>query len=780
MLKRKVFYIGYLLIFSLTIFLTGCTGGENPRKQVLVMWATDDLDPVYRRWTPIVEDEFRRQGINAEVHCYFGTIATGYEKDKIEEVKKQVHALDSIGKRPDLILAYGNYCRWLVQINQDSIVSSIPAIAYGVNGSEYLPRMYNIIEKNGYDRRNMAVIEEHQNLKVNLDFAELVTGLCPEGSDKPWVYRNGGQQHRYISMLDPYIFWTDSISFAQFDQELAYLDTTKYYSDLHHVDEEYIQVNKAKRGVVCYSAWSLKQPERNKTVGHSTYVSTMWAFYRHRSPFFYIQAKHDNTSRCCSEGPNFDAYLTMTPEDFLVNDSCIGGFFTPFEVQISDAVKVGKRMLAGETAEQIGPMRHTPSYQLNWDVLRDKGLKVSQIPRNVTIYNTKLSETDPKLYYFLVVVIGLAVLAIIVFIAIFSKRSWYRTRRDSENIRKQAKDVLTSQKILHDAMATSGSITWQEKGEDYKLLNRLQTNNFYVDKLQKFMQQTNPGSYNMELQCGIDNQETHWYDLRMRVEIDRSGTARRQGVLVCIDRQKEDEARAVESHRLLLNAKAREGFIADMNHQIRTPLHAIVGFSQVLAKPGAKFKAEELKTFGDIISSNADTLRKTINDILLVTLMGNSTVSAHCKPCKLGELLQTSNWPQAMPVINRRHNELKLESAPAECTVSADPKMLATVIENLLINASLFSAEGQTITLGVTIPADNSGKVDIWVRDDGIGIPEEYKEAIFDRFMKVDSFKPGSGLGLYICKQFMEQMGGSIKVESMLGLGSTFTITLQQ
>ena len=105
-------------------------------------------------------------------------------------------------------------------------------------------------------------------------------------------------------------------------------------------------------------------------------------------------------------------------------------------------------------------------------------------------------------------------------------------------------------------------------------------------------------------------------------------------------------------------------------------------------------------------------------------------------------------------------------------------KLLTEVLENLIMNAARFSEDSTDITIGWNKCEEDGWTAEIWVKDQGIGIDPKYQELIFDRFFKVDSFTSGCGLGLYICKTFVELMGGEISVESKVGEGSVFRIKL--
>ena len=166
-----------------------------------------------------------------------------------------------------------------------------------------------------------------------------------------------------------------------------------------------------------------------------------------------------------------------------------------------------------------------------------------------------------------------------------------------------------------------------------------------------------------------------------------------------------------------------------------------------------------------------------IDDILQVTLMKNTHVNASCRKCSVKSLLNPKKWKAVHTEIQYRHNTLGIQSGGENLWVSADPAMVATVMDNLLLNASLFSSEGSHIEVGFR--ALEAGGAQLWVRDEGIGIQERYFPMLFDYFFKVNSFSRGCGLGLYISRTYMEKMGGSIQVESQPSKGSTFTLTFK-
>ena len=123
-------------------------------------------------------------------------------------------------------------------------------------------------------------------------------------------------------------------------------------------------------------------------------------------------------------------------------------------------------------------------------------------------------------------------------------------------------------------------------------------------------------------------------------------------------------------------------------------------------------------------------------------------------------------------------HKLVLKPGPAGLVVHADSKLLRDAIYQLLHNAVQFSEPGTNIIFGWDRSEDPSWAAEIWVADEGPGIAPQYQNLIFDRFFKVDSFTAGCGLGLYICKSYVELMGGQLSVESQSGEGSIFKIKL--
>ncbi len=225
----------------------------------------------------------------------------------------------------------------------------------------------------------------------------------------------------------------------------------------------------------------------------------------------------------------------------------------------------------------------------------------------------------------------------------------------------------------------------------------------------------------------------------------------------------EARIRAEESDRL------KSAFLANMSHEIRTPLNAIVGFAKLIGEVETE---EEKQQFIDIIDVNSELLLQLINDILDISKIEAGTLEFVHTDFELNEVMREKE--NVMRLKTDQNVELVFEQRYETCHVRTDRNRLSQLMINLLTNAAKFTHRG-SIRFGYELRA---GQLYFWVADTGCGIPAERKDAVFERFVKLNSFKQGTGLGLSICRTIVEHLGGNIGVESEEGKGSTFWFTL--
>lgn len=215
--------------------------------------------------------------------------------------------------------------------------------------------------------------------------------------------------------------------------------------------------------------------------------------------------------------------------------------------------------------------------------------------------------------------------------------------------------------------------------------------------------------------------------------------------------------------------RLKSAFLANMSHEIRTPLNAIVGFSSLLTETE---DMKDRKQYMAIVQENTELLLQLISDILDLSKMESGAFEFVKSDTDVN--LLCSEIIRSLRMKVPAGVELVFEKCLPECHVWADKNRLNQVISNFINNALKFTFSG-SITLGYYRQTD--GYLRFYVRDTGMGIPKNKIKKVFDRFVKLNSFVHGTGLGLSICKSLVEQMGGTIGVESEEGEGSCFWFT---
>ena len=215
--------------------------------------------------------------------------------------------------------------------------------------------------------------------------------------------------------------------------------------------------------------------------------------------------------------------------------------------------------------------------------------------------------------------------------------------------------------------------------------------------------------------------------------------------------------------------RLKSAFLANMSHELRTPLNAIVGFSSLLAETDSRSERQE---YIKIVQENNELLLQLISDILDLSKIEAGTFNFVYTNVDVNETCAEIIKSMSMKV--GKGIELIFEEPFPECYIYTDKNRFTQVISNFINNALKFTQQG-SITLGYEQVSHQ--KIKFYVRDTGMGIPEEKQKSVFERFVKLNTFVQGTGLGLSICKSIVSQMGGEIGVDSAEGIGSCFWFT---
>jgi PAS domain S-box-containing protein len=223
--------------------------------------------------------------------------------------------------------------------------------------------------------------------------------------------------------------------------------------------------------------------------------------------------------------------------------------------------------------------------------------------------------------------------------------------------------------------------------------------------------------------------------------------------------------------------RLKREFVAVVSHELRTPLTSVRGSLSLLANGALGELPDEAKEVVAIAERNTVRLMHLINDILDLERLEAGRMPMYVSLHPLKHVFDRSL--ESVRVVADQQ-EVAIEVVPTEARVLGDADRLVQVLVNLMSNAVKFSPKKSVVTV---CAKDEAGFVEVSVRDRGRGIPVSHQEAIFQRFQQVESSdgrqKGGSGLGLPICKAIVEQLGGTLKVTSAPGEGSTFTFRLR-
>ena len=269
--------------------------------------------------------------------------------------------------------------------------------------------------------------------------------------------------------------------------------------------------------------------------------------------------------------------------------------------------------------------------------------------------------------------------------------------------------------------------------------------------------------------------EAQWNWVRTNVVVNQyqpeNGVIELISVNYDITELKETEAKLIDAKEKAETAdRLKSAFLANMSHEIRTPLNAIVVFSSLLVQGE---NPEEREQYMAIVEENNELLLQLISDILDLSKIEAGTFDFVKQELDVNQLCE--DMVRTMKLKAKPGVEVVFDHRLPECIIVSDRNRLNQVIANFMNNAIKFTSTG-SIRLGYGQAETNLLR--FYVADTGIGIIQEKQAEIFDRFVKLNSFVHGTGLGLSISKSIVEQLGGTIGVESESGKGACFWFTL--
>lgn len=224
--------------------------------------------------------------------------------------------------------------------------------------------------------------------------------------------------------------------------------------------------------------------------------------------------------------------------------------------------------------------------------------------------------------------------------------------------------------------------------------------------------------------------------------------------------------------------RIRKDFVINVSHELRTPLASIQGYTETLLDGAIRDEENNIR-FLNIVRQNAERLGRLTADLLTISRIELKTQRFQFASYRLNELLGEC-VDTLVPVAQKKQVSIVLEPVDGKLEVFCDSESVHQIMSNLLDNAIKYTPEGGRITVSAAMAGED--RVEVRVRDTGIGIPRDDLGRLFERFYRVDKARSremgGTGLGLAIVKHLARALGGDVRVESELGEGSLFAFTL--
>ncbi len=369
---------------------------------------------------------------------------------------------------------------------------------------------------------------------------------------------------------------------------------------------------------------------------------------------------------------------------------------------------------------------------------------------------------------------------------------WWRSRlmRAQEAARNEIEDlkeeqgrtalqVQTQQEVLFDSML-EGLLLLDERGR-IQLANRALAELFGVTvdirgrtimealrlhELAALVSSLDTQKQVLGYELKLPGLKERW--LQINAAIILNGDGRRHGTVLVFH----------DLTRLKQLESARQEFVANVSHELRTPLSLIKGYVETLLD-GARDNPEVATKFLQTIDRNAERLKLLIEDLLIISELESGRVRLNLQSVALAPVIG-----KVLEDFKARANakDMSLVDQSPDLSVRADIDRLEQVLGNLVDNAVKYCPAKCTVTIGGR--AADGGQVEVFVQDDGPGIPPEALERLFERFYRVDKARSreqgGTGLGLAIVKHIVQSHGGRVWATSELGHGATFSFVLPQ
>ena len=774
MKKHKTCRCLSVLLVVVALITGSCSKVPNlkssgPRHSVVVIHSWDSIGEEKALFSECMEAAFREQKMDVEIHHLYANMVR--RPDEVFTVFDWIPMAEKIKRcHPEVILLNDDpIVEWVLTHHEDdSIFVNTPVVFAGVTAllRDSLARF-----------PLMTGFEDHIDLGRNIEM----------------MMRIGKTQNITIELDSGVI---DNRLRAQFKEELK--DSTRFVdnSDFHLKDLSDEHLRKHYPGLAIVNFVSAAYPHMNRGVNESDSIGkkTTGFFYQKARNLWQLQVKRDIYSNSFIDHtgrPQFTCIREQfnNPKELLF----LCGYFTGTETQVQDQVRYAVRIMKGEKPKSLPISFHTSDYYMDWNALQKvfPNTPYGVYGNTFRMVNAPYYLENPVQFS---IEIGLALLlvgTIIYFIVYFLLRwKWKGQMTLVQELQYEEK--------VHDLMFSNAKDSFWVLSDGVFTLNQQFANYFGLpsnrmtmaemeatvhadskvsfDFLKGFREQR--GKKTVRLRLSFDGgKDWSWWEAMYTATDESAKTGELYGLLLNIDQKKETEEKLEQAQILASQVALKENFLANISHDLRTPLGAVTGFSTMLTTPGMMFEEGEREQYAEIIHQNTDMILNMIDSVMEKAMIETGDLEIIQKPVSIQKLV--NECYKTNYIIAPSHLKFGLEMTEPDAIVDIDMTRTKQVVNNFLSNAFKFTAEG-SVTLGWKYMEDDDKKVEVYVRDTGIGVAPEKQAQLFERYVKVNETDRGTGLGLNISKTIIEKQGGTIGVESEMGKGSKFFFRLSR
>lgn len=747
-----------IIHLCLLSMLTACSR-DTAKKHILLIQSYEANFPVYEEMKKLLADGLGHKNIEADIYVHYLDAVQSGEKTRRLDIYNKLDQLSS----SDLDL---------IVINDDEALNAFLACKHPLVGT--LPVVFM-----GVNYPNLSLIRKYPNLtgffdkpdyKTNFQLIEQLIGKCIvvrmlDNTDTDQsIKRDMDEQLKDICNTNE-IFSPDRVRLSG-KNGISLSNVPKIYPDAMYIST--INARSARSFV--------------KGTGENYYNKAYLATQRNQAIAIL--------ERSCAF-PGFTAINELVGND----NGIVGGYITPIEEQVSQAVDRIAKILDGTPPTHFPQVTETKkSYVFNYKALERWDISLDALPRGSILIQMPFYVRHQYGLAALIITISIIITLTIIYQRIQYKRE-AAYKRDAQRRLKREKEFMSF------ALESGNIFTFKYKNgifefdeKFYRTLNipmrPLSAEQFreaiHPDEQEDFdmnrykLDHGFPSRQITRRRYDFNKQGYVWWEFRYAQDRtpddDHKDTHEIEVSGLCLNIQqiKEDEQKLIEARvKAEESDKMKSVFLANMSHEIRTPLNAIVGFSQILASD-MPLEPQEKSEFSDLINKNSDLLLKLINDILDLSRIEAGRISFSFENHNLTHLIEDVFHTHEL--LMPPGVELRKKTPDNPAIIYTDRFRLTQVLTNLINNASKFTHQGY-IQIGYDYSPDERSIL-IEVSDTGIGIPKDKLRLVFERFQKLNEFAQGTGLGLAISRSIIQTFDGSIQIESEEGKGSKFTISL--